>query len=331
MQLKNLSYFQNVVRAQSISKAAQDIFISQQGLSKAIQSIEKELNVCLLKRNESGKTVPTEAGQELLAASKEILETWDSLKESMTHFNEDGSKSSEVPRAHVYLTTYLANSLFFVFGKHTYQEKISGEAVVFEKSHEEIFDCLTTGDVDVVAMVNINEALEERIKQEGVLEFEPVLRMELLIKCSPDFVVGKKKSLDVTTLRSLPLAVYKEPMLSVVLDTAFRMSTLNVIMHTTNYHQILEAVVCGDAATFTDTFKEYSLNIDMAYRSAVKNYVCIPLEEPVRFSAGFLAVKGAKRSEECLKYEEFCKNRIMLKYGSYVRQHPCDAGHREAR
>lgn len=109
-------------------------------------------------------------------------------------------------------------------------------------------------------------------------------------------------------------------MLSVVLDTAFGKDELNIIMHTTNYHQIHEAVLCGDAATFTDTFREYTLNKDMAYRSAIKNYVCIPLEEQVRFSAGFLRVKGARRSEECLRYEEFCKNRIMLKYGSYVNE-----------
>ena len=64
MKLIQLEYFVRIVEEQSFTKAAEKLFISQPALSKAIQSMEKELKVSLFSRNpgvatltENGNTV----------------------------------------------------------------------------------------------------------------------------------------------------------------------------------------------------------------------------------------------------------------------------------
>lgn len=50
MKLIQLEYFVRIVEEQSFTKAAEKLFISQPALSKAIQSMEKELKVSLFSR-----------------------------------------------------------------------------------------------------------------------------------------------------------------------------------------------------------------------------------------------------------------------------------------
>lgn len=45
MDIKTLKYFLQICKDGSFSKAAKNLYISQQGLSKAISNLEKEINV----------------------------------------------------------------------------------------------------------------------------------------------------------------------------------------------------------------------------------------------------------------------------------------------
>jgi DNA-binding transcriptional LysR family regulator len=48
--IKQIKYFQAVVRCQSFTEAAEECFISQSAISQQIQALERELGVELLKR-----------------------------------------------------------------------------------------------------------------------------------------------------------------------------------------------------------------------------------------------------------------------------------------
>lgn len=54
MENKQLHYFLEICRVQSFSKAAQSLFISQQGLSKSIRALEEELQTTLFIRRSTG-------------------------------------------------------------------------------------------------------------------------------------------------------------------------------------------------------------------------------------------------------------------------------------
>ena len=58
--IKQIKYFQAIVRHQSFTKAAEECYISQSAISQQIQALEKELGIQLLKR-EKRKIKLTEA------------------------------------------------------------------------------------------------------------------------------------------------------------------------------------------------------------------------------------------------------------------------------
>lgn len=72
MRLEQLYYFYEISKTQSISSAAENLFISQPSLSNAISSLEKELNIKLLIRSKSGVKL-TEQGFEFLQLAQNII------------------------------------------------------------------------------------------------------------------------------------------------------------------------------------------------------------------------------------------------------------------
>lgn len=83
MDLRQLSYFVQVCRCKSYTKAAMNSFISQQGLSISLKRLEDELNTKLLTREDDGYH-PTSDGLYLYQRASEIL---DILNECDNYFN----------------------------------------------------------------------------------------------------------------------------------------------------------------------------------------------------------------------------------------------------
>ncbi|MBJ3776104.1 LysR family transcriptional regulator [Acuticoccus mangrovi] len=75
MDFRKLSYFQAVVEAGSLHRAAEAMRVAQPALSKSIQSLEAALGVQLLVRHSRG-VAPTEAGRSLYRHTGEILAAW---------------------------------------------------------------------------------------------------------------------------------------------------------------------------------------------------------------------------------------------------------------
>ncbi|MDR1028695.1 MAG: LysR family transcriptional regulator [Clostridiales Family XIII bacterium] len=82
MEIRHLQYFKQVCADRNLSKAAKNLFITQQGLSHAIQTLERELGVSLFLRNKNGVT-PTKSAIYLLSEAEEVLTLFDALKEKM--------------------------------------------------------------------------------------------------------------------------------------------------------------------------------------------------------------------------------------------------------
>lgn len=72
MNLKQLEYFVTTSQENSISKAAEKLYISQPSLSYSLISLEKELGIKLMERSKQGISLTSE-GQAVLQDSKQIL------------------------------------------------------------------------------------------------------------------------------------------------------------------------------------------------------------------------------------------------------------------
>lgn len=82
MTKKELDYFLKVYEYKSIKKAAENLFISSQGLSKTIKNLEAELGVQLFKRTAQG-VEPTISAHNLKRRAKIIISEFESIKNDM--------------------------------------------------------------------------------------------------------------------------------------------------------------------------------------------------------------------------------------------------------
>lgn len=83
--IRELRFFIRLCRDKSIRKASQALFITPQGLSKAMKSLEAELGVQLFTRSNEG-IVPTEAGKFVAKKAKTIVEAYANMKHGLGEY-----------------------------------------------------------------------------------------------------------------------------------------------------------------------------------------------------------------------------------------------------
>ncbi|KAB2336247.1 LysR family transcriptional regulator [Cytobacillus depressus] len=81
MRIEQLIYLIEIAKCGSISSAAEQLHISQPGISQAIDSLEEEMNTKLFQRSKRLGTKPTEDGKKAIKIAKEILGKFEELKE----------------------------------------------------------------------------------------------------------------------------------------------------------------------------------------------------------------------------------------------------------
>lgn len=87
MNIQDFEYFAAVCREHSINRAARQLYITPQGLSKSIKSLEQELGTQLLNRSSSGITL-TESGRYLQDHLDDFLEQYYSIRRGIRSIRE---------------------------------------------------------------------------------------------------------------------------------------------------------------------------------------------------------------------------------------------------
>ena len=92
MNITRFEYMLALERSGTISKAAEEFFISPSAISQCLKTEEKELGVQLFERN-NGKIVPTQAGQIYLKGARSILEI---QKRTMEQLHSPAKSTSRI-------------------------------------------------------------------------------------------------------------------------------------------------------------------------------------------------------------------------------------------
>lgn len=87
MDIKILRYFLQICKDGSFSKAAKNLYISQQGLSKSISNLEKEIGVSVFNRTSKGNEL-TEYGEYLKNKASTIVYQFDILTEGINEIKQ---------------------------------------------------------------------------------------------------------------------------------------------------------------------------------------------------------------------------------------------------
>lgn len=106
MEIQQLKYFVEVVRQQSFTKAAAQLFVTQPMLTRSIKRLEEELNVRLLERTSKSFCL-TDAGRILYERVQDFLLQYDDIFRTMTDV-----RSARVGEVHMSIPGVLLDVYF---------------------------------------------------------------------------------------------------------------------------------------------------------------------------------------------------------------------------
>lgn len=111
MNLKHLSYFVDISKRESFTKAADDIYVSQSALSKSVKSLEQELNVTLIDRTSKSFNL-TEEGRILYVEGEKLLQYIDEIQDEIIEKIHRSRRRLRIGVPPVISTVYFSQLLF---------------------------------------------------------------------------------------------------------------------------------------------------------------------------------------------------------------------------
>ena len=142
--IKQMKYFQAVVKYKNFTKAAEECYISQSAISQQIQAMEKELGIKLIQR-ERRKISLTAAGEHFYRKSLVIVSDFDRLCADMMRLE----KGMEPELVIGYLRHYDGSELKKTISEFTFKNP---DVILhlINGTHEELYDHLRTGKADIL-------------------------------------------------------------------------------------------------------------------------------------------------------------------------------------
>ena len=142
--LKQLKYFQSVVRLGSFSEAAEENFISQSAISQQVQALERELGFPLLERKNRSFTL-TPAGRYFYQKSLILTADYERMCSEAAKLAKGDQASLKIGYLRCYTGGEFHRALELFSEKHP-----DVDVSVAYGNHEELYAMLRSGEVDLV-------------------------------------------------------------------------------------------------------------------------------------------------------------------------------------
>lgn len=197
MESDQKKYFYTLCSAGNITQAAQALYLSRQGLSKSMKTLEQQLNAQLFVRSKKGVEL-TQAGRVLLRYLCEEDRLWDTCLAEIRAVEETVSESVRVGLLSMYVGYDQKRSLFASF-----QDDPKIKIEVIDGDHDALWKGIVTGEVEFAftikppdelglptiklcddslsVLLSVNDSLAQR----KYIDFETDLRGKTVIQTSP--------------------------------------------------------------------------------------------------------------------------------------------------
>lgn len=207
MRIEVLEYFLEIVRCQSFSQASTSLFISQQGLGKAMRALESELGIVIFRKN--GRVLElTEEGAVLEEHAKRIVKQSEDLREALFKIQIETAETQEPLQ--VYATSYVCNAIYNLLESELIEYDLNN-CSINELELNEILNAIDCGNTSF-GLINILASDIAQLDDIGDIEFTPLLAMNITVKV-PDSITSDYPagSITVEQLSQLPLHITMSP------------------------------------------------------------------------------------------------------------------------
>lgn len=187
MNTQYLKYALEIERTGTITQAAQNLYMAQPNLSRAIRDLEEELGYDIFKRTASGIVV-TEKGEQFLFHAKKIMNQLLELEKLSSHNGHDNSRYKiSIPRG-----SYIASGYASFVSALTFSEKM--EITINETSTTQTISNVTDRgyNIGIIRYPVSEESYYETTLQNNHLERETLWEFEYVLVMSKRHPLAEK-------------------------------------------------------------------------------------------------------------------------------------------
>lgn len=289
MHIERLRSFIKLAETGSFYAASKEVYLSQQGLSKAIAALESEIGVELFHRSHQGVTL-TPAGQAVLAYARTIVEQHDEMIESVA--------LSEVPpepesrRIITYLTTYAMRALRCIDSDFLF-ERVQPIECTFREVTRRIDE---PGDADLLVCGVWPERKEEVLSRSDI-EFLPLLNTRVGVLVSEQSQLAQQEAIHRRDVAHLPIAIAANEDVRTGYEWIFRDVALRDVRMRTDDERLLSdfaRTVAGGVSLY-DSFNYYLLKESGS--PLADGVWFVPLSTPrAEVNVGIITKRGSRSS-----------------------------------
>lgn len=204
MTLQQLKYIIEIVNCGSITMAAQELYVSQPSLSKAVSELEQEMGITIFHRSNRGVVLSNE-GTKFLAYARQVVEQAELLEHTYKH-GEPVKRVFAVSAQHY----AFAVSAFVALVKEYGQEKY--EFSLRELRTNDIIEDVRLGrsELGIIFLSSFNREVLLRILQNNDLEFVSQFIAKPHVFVSRNNPLSKKKTVSRKDLLEYPRLTYDQ-------------------------------------------------------------------------------------------------------------------------
>jgi len=301
--IETLKYFVELSRTGSFYRAADNAYISQQGLNKAITGLETELGMKLIERRGRQGVRLTERGDVFLSYAEKILADYDdmigAMLETPSYAIEDESLLD------ITTTYYLLQIITALKGAQDLMHHVT----LHEMPFWQIVEAISDQSENQLFIADLYPEALSRGADYSDISFDPILTTHLGLMWKEGIYQNDSDFIHREEVVDFPFALSSDREVSSWVDWVFRDNPLsNVKMKTSNVKLLIDYVQAGHFSTFDSYgFKLICDDPDIPTEGLRFKPFSTP-EGTAR--VGFLFKKGARPNARCRTYIDLIKRII---------------------
>ncbi len=194
MEFDQLTHFLKIAQTENITRAAEELGLSQPAVSRSLQRLEEEIGQPLFER-QSRKMVLTDAGELLVNRARQIMSIIDDTLSEITDDGQSGRiRLGAIPTIAPYFLPGLLHHFTLAFPK--------ARLLVQEEPTQSLLQRLTQGELDLAIL-----ALPIPAKY---LEIDTLFEEELLLVMPQGHPLSQKKQIKLADIQTLPFVLLDE-------------------------------------------------------------------------------------------------------------------------
>ena len=318
MQIESLRYFVELANAGSFYGAAKRLFISQQGLNKAISAIEAELGVKLVERGRRGIRL-TNSGEIFLEHAQSILDEHSTMLDDLyAEYRYAAPANAQI----VFHVTYYPAQISrpFVDGMNAIDL-----VRIVEEPFKRIVENARHSDGSELYLLDVYEGTRQKIASFDDLIFEPVLVSQFGVVWKDGSPLSGYRAIHREQLADFPLAVDSHREMMKLVDSVMEDYPLNNIrMGVAEPRTTLEYATKSNQVA--STFDSFGFTLACASPTIPTDGLKFtPFSTPRSLcQIGFLYAKGAKPNVRARHAIDRLKRHLHDRYADYFARYPLD-------